>query len=159
MTDPLAAFIAKWSASGAAERANKSARDHDVLTRARTTEGSARVAARAAASQTRAMSTAALAAEPEPIVIFRGVNRDGATYELDPRSSTRLRERFGAAAHLRARVFISHETRADYDDMDVALAPQLVMLLTGLSEDRLAELGGVAFYDPVEDRPLHPAPR
>lgn len=101
------------------------------------------------------MSTAQpSAAEPDPIVIHRSVNRDGETYALEPRSLTRLREAFGHAVHVRPRVFIAHETRADYDHVPAAVAPQIVMLLTGLSEKRLEPIGGVIFRDPVTDRDL-----
>jgi hypothetical protein len=89
------------------------------------------------------------AAEPAPIVIFRSVNRDGETYAPEPRSLKRVREAFGQAAHVRSRVFIAHETRADYEHVHGAGAPQIVSLLTGLTEQRLEPVGGVIFRDPV----------
>lgn len=101
------------------------------------------------------MSTAQpSAAEPDPIVIYRSVNRDGATYALEPRSLERLRKAFGHAVHVRPRVFVAHETLADHEHVSAAVAPQIVMLLTGLSEQRLESIGGVIFRDPVTDRDL-----
>jgi hypothetical protein len=102
------------------------------------------------------MSTAQLAApaEPDPIIIYRSVDRDGETYALEPRSLQRLREAFGPAVHSRARIFLTHETRADYEHVQGNVAPQIVMLLTGLSEDRMKHLCGVMFRDPVTDRDL-----
>jgi enoyl-CoA hydratase/carnithine racemase len=101
------------------------------------------------------MSTAPLAAtELAPIVIYRSVDRDGATYALEPRSVKRLREVFGPAVHVRSRVFIAHETRADYDHVQSAIAPQIVMLLTGLPDERLRPVGGVLFRDSETDRDL-----
>ena len=35
-----------------------------------------------------------------------------------------------------------------------AVAPQVVMLLTGLSEEKLKRVGGVLFRDPVTERDL-----
>lgn len=94
------------------------------------------------------------AAESDPIVIYRSVNRDGETYALEPHSLERLREAFGHAVHVRPRVFVAHETRADYEHVAAAIAPQIVVLLTGLSEQRLEPMGGVIFRDPVTDRDL-----
>jgi hypothetical protein len=84
----------------------------------------------------------------DPIVIYRSADREGATFALKPSSRERLHERFGSAVHIRSRVFIAHETRADYEAVHSNLASQVVQLLTGLSEERLQEFGGVAFRDP-----------
>jgi len=101
------------------------------------------------------MSTAGAAiAEVAPIVIYRSVNRDGETYALEPRALKRLRETFGSSVHARPRVFLAHETRADHEHVQGTVAPQIVMLLTGLSEDRLGPLGGVIFRDPVTEQDL-----
>ena len=91
------------------------------------------------------------AAEAGPIVIFRSVNRDGATFALDRRSLARLREKFGDAVHSRTRLFVSHETEADLEAVHGSIAGQVVLMLTGLSEERLAEIGGVRFRDPVTE--------
>ncbi len=90
----------------------------------------------------------------EPIVIYRSVNRDGETYALEPRSLKRLRDGFGSSVHIRPRVFIAHETRADYEHVEGGIAPPLVMLLTGLSEEQLQSMGGVIFRDSLTDRDL-----
>jgi hypothetical protein len=101
------------------------------------------------------MSTAEpVEAEVEPIIIYRSVNRDGATFALDPQSLDRLRAAFGSAVRARDRIFITHETRADYEQVQGAIASQIVMLLTGIGEDRLRSLGGVVFRDPVSERDL-----
>lgn len=100
------------------------------------------------------MSTVQEAAAIGPLVIHRGVNRDGETFALEPRSLKRLRAAFGSAAHPRPRIFLAHETRADNEHVHASMAPQIIMLLTGLAEERLASLGGVIFRDPVTDRDL-----
>src|SRR5262245_6170233 len=91
-------------------------------------------------------------AESGPIVIYRSANRDGATFALEPGSLRRLRAAFGPAVHARPRVFIAHETPADYEHVQGAIVPHVVRLLTGLSEERLQPLGGVTFRDPVTDQ-------
>ena len=58
----------------------------------------------------------------EPLIIYRSVNREGATFALKPGSRERVQSRFGDAAHVRPRIFIAHETRVNYDEMHVGLA-------------------------------------
>jgi hypothetical protein len=89
--------------------------------------------------------------EPEPIVIYRSVNRDGQTFGLEPLSRNRVRERFGEQVHLHPRVFIAHESEADYESVRGELATLVVQLLTGVHPERLDELGGVSFRDPATD--------
>jgi hypothetical protein len=100
------------------------------------------------------MPTEANQARPDPIVVFRSTNRDGDTFALEPRSADRLRSAFGDAAHVTPRVFIAHETQADYEHMHGRIAPLIIQLLTGLEEARLGSLGGVIFRDPVTEREL-----
>lgn len=92
----------------------------------------------------------------EPIVIHRSVNRDGQTFALAARSRDRVRDHFGDKAHLHPRVFIAHETAADYDSVRADLAMQVVQLLTGLSPQRLDVVGGISFRDPVTDEEVLP---
>lgn len=100
------------------------------------------------------MSAAAVQAL-EPIVIHRSVNGDGETFALEPRSLRRLRQAFGDAVHVRPRIFIAHETKADYEHVHGAIAGQVIALLTGLSEERLKGMfGDVTFQDPVTEQEL-----
>lgn len=99
------------------------------------------------------MSTAqALDLAPEPIVIHRSVNRDGQTFALAPLSRDQIREQFGDQVHLHPRVFIAHETKADYESVREDLVTLIVQLLTGVQPDRQHELGEVSIQDPVTDR-------
>ena len=100
------------------------------------------------------MTAHAVQRRAEPFVVFRSVNRDGETYALEPRSLERLRLELGDAVHARSRVFIAHETRADYEHVHGAIAQQIIQLLTGVSEERLRPLGGVIFRDPVTEQDL-----
>jgi hypothetical protein len=100
------------------------------------------------------MSAPLAEAHQNPIVIHRSVNRDGETYALEPGSLKRLRAALGAAVHAHPRVFIAHETRADYDAVHGSVVEQVIQLLTGLTEDRLRSLGGVSFRDPETEQEL-----
>ena len=82
----------------------------------------------------------------EPIFIYLGARSDGVTYQLDPASRERLRAVQGARPV--NRVFIAYDTKANGEQEHEAFDQQAVQLLTGLSAERLAELGGVELYDP-----------
>jgi len=90
----------------------------------------------------------------DPFVVFRSVNRDGETYALDPRSLARLRQVLPTEAHPRARVFITHETVADYEHVHASVVDPIIQLLTGIAESRLRPFGEVIFLDPVTERQL-----
>lgn len=60
-----------------------------------------------------------------------------------------LQERFGARFHGSPRIFIAHEIRDDLAHLHGRLAKHLVMLLTGLDENLLGQLGDIEFRDPV----------
>ncbi|MBI5513506.1 MAG: hypothetical protein HY909_07030 [Deltaproteobacteria bacterium] len=82
----------------------------------------------------------------EPVFIFLGVQSDGVTYQLDTASRDRLRAVPGARPV--DRVFIAYDTKGEYERQHGPFDHQAVQLLTGLSMERLAELGGVELYDP-----------
>jgi biopolymer transport protein ExbD len=91
----------------------------------------------------------------QPIVIYRSVNRDGETYALEPRSLSRIRTALGSAVHAHPRVFIAHETKADYERVHGAVVKQVIELLTGVSEERLrSTVGDVIFRDGATERDL-----
>lgn len=96
----------------------------------------------------------ATADRSEPIVVFRSVNREGETYALEPRSLDRLRAALGDAVRSHPRIFIAHETRADYDRVESSMTSHIIQLLTGVTEERLRVLGGVIFRDPVTEQDL-----
>lgn len=89
----------------------------------------------------------------EPLVIYRDTDRDGATYTLSAESARRVREAF-PGAHLPPRIFVAHETRADYETIHESMRSQIVLLLTGLSEAQRARLGPVRYRDPVSEEDL-----
>ena len=93
----------------------------------------------------------------EPLVIHRSTDRSGATYALSPATEARIRRAF-PAAHIPPRVFVAHETKADYEAIHGSIRRQIVQLLTGLDEERLSSLGPVSFRDPVTERVIPSAP-
>ena len=98
------------------------------------------------------------ATSSRPIVIYRGANRDGETFALEPRSLDGLKHEFGESVPSTSRVFIGHDTRYDYETIHGNVVPQVVILLTGVPEERLSQLGGVVFRDPATDRELRRTP-
>ena len=90
----------------------------------------------------------------EPLVVYRSVDRDGATYSLNRRTRQRLHDHFGDAVHTPPVVFIGHASEDDYRTIHASVRRQVIQLLTGLSESRLAELGEVHFQDPVTETDL-----
>jgi len=90
----------------------------------------------------------------EPIVVSCSASRDGVTYGLDLSVRRRLKQRFGDAVHAAPRIFIAHDSAADFAEIHGPARKQIILLLTGLSEDRLKELGPVEFRDPVTEGSL-----
>ena len=96
------------------------------------------------------MSTRSL----EPLIVSCSADRDGVTYGLDLATRRRLKQRFGNDVHTARRIFIAHDTASSFEEIHGPLRKQLVSLLTGLSEDRLKELGPVEFRDPATEGAL-----
>lgn len=93
----------------------------------------------------------------QPIVIYRSVNREGQTFALKPASRQFLRQQFGESVHSSPRVFIAHETKADFDEWHGNFAEQVIQVLTGVSSERLKGIGGVVFRDPVTESDISAA--
>lgn len=89
-----------------------------------------------------------------PIVVYRSVNRNGATYSLERGSIARILKRLGDKVHARDRLFLTHEDEVDYTAVRASITGQIIMLLTGLPAERLSSIGSVSFRDPVTDQEL-----
>jgi mRNA-degrading endonuclease toxin of MazEF toxin-antitoxin module len=87
----------------------------------------------------------------EPVVIYRTLEGDGATYALKPLSRELLKKELGEAVSSSPRIFIAHDTRADYSVFHADLANQIIQLLTGVDRAQLEKLGGVEFRDSRTD--------
>ena len=83
-----------------------------------------------------------------PLVVSVGRQGDGYAFQLEPRSRARVRERTPQLAPA-GQVFISFDTRADFESAHGAMWKQVVLMLTGMREQDLRDLGGVRFVDPV----------
>lgn len=86
-----------------------------------------------------------------PFVIYRTVTGDGETYALEPRTRDRLRKEFGEQLRVHPRIFIAHETKADVAEVQTDLLKQVVHLLTGVTETRLAKKGKIEIRDAVTE--------
>jgi hypothetical protein len=89
----------------------------------------------------------------DPLVIIVGIQHDGAAYDLHPRSEKRIAERFPDANSLSA-VFLGHRRKAEFPDKHRPNWLRVAVLLTGLTEEQLAQLGGVVIYSPEREEVL-----
>lgn len=103
-------------------------------------------------------SAGAASLDDDPrIVVYQSTDREGSTFSLSPAARRRLEARFGEKLHASPRIFVAHPVRDNLERLHGSLAKQLVMLLTGLDDADLAQLGGIGeieFRDPVTDQPL-----
>lgn len=91
---------------------------------------------------------------PETLVIYASADRSGTTYALEIPALRMLKERFGESVRPSSCLFVSHETRDEFEELQGPLREQIIRLLTGLSEDRLQRLGRVEFRRPVTEERL-----
>lgn len=92
-------------------------------------------------------------AGPEPVVIYMGRTLDGTAYGLDPVSQRRIREAFPGVRVSRHQVFIGQDTQEAFEDSFGRFEDQVVILLTGVSAEQLAEhFGYVSFRAPGSHR-------
>jgi hypothetical protein len=82
-----------------------------------------------------------------PIVIMAGLQRDGTTYQLHPTSIKRLEAAFPDVRHV-PKVFVGYDSQADFESLHRKMWHQIVVLLTGVSLDRLHGLGGAVVRIP-----------
>ena len=85
------------------------------------------------------------------IVIEVGQQMDGATFRLSPKTRVFLSSRFKDLPPPSS-VFVSRETASDFERYYGALGEQLAMILTGLGENELKNLGGFEFVTPADGK-------
>lgn len=88
----------------------------------------------------------------EPLIIHVNVDGTGITFSLGLSARRRLERDFGV--HASPRVFVGHETRAAFEEIHGPMLRQLVLVLTGVDEDRLRDVGPIEFREPVTERLL-----
>jgi hypothetical protein len=89
-----------------------------------------------------------------PLVIYIGRQGDGGVYRLGPWSKKRI-----ADAHPQARrvpfLHIGYYDVQDFEKLQGPFWPSLVQLLTGLTAEQLAALGGVDLYEVSSESTWH----
>ena len=87
------------------------------------------------------------------LLVLVGIQPDGGVYQLYPTSRLRVEEAFPRAKMFRSLV-LHHRRDSDFEDWHGPVWERVVELLTGLTLDQIAQLGGVRIYDPEGDRVL-----
>jgi hypothetical protein len=82
------------------------------------------------------------------ITVDVGKQMDGATFRLSPKTRAFLSSRFKNLPPPSS-VFVSYENASDFEHYHGPLWEHLVMILTGLDENQINELGGFEFAEPV----------
>lgn len=84
------------------------------------------------------------------VVVTVAFEHDGVTYSLHPRSAARVREAFPDVPSAPT-VYVGNATKGDFEQVHGPLWPQVLMLLTGVSLERLRSIGRVIFWSPQTD--------
>jgi hypothetical protein len=92
-----------------------------------------------------------------PIEILVSRRSDGCTYSLSPTSQKLILKSF-PRANLVPNVFISTTTQADFEKTQGPIWGQVAIILTGLPEQQIKQLGGYRVVDPVARRVFREAP-
>ena len=88
----------------------------------------------------------------DTLTILVGQQLDGHTFMLEPKGMTLLQGRY-PGAHIVKKVFISHDTRLDFEAIHGTILHQVISLLVGMSPERIADDGiAVAFRDVANDK-------
>jgi hypothetical protein len=86
------------------------------------------------------------------IVVHQSTDREGSTFSLSPAARRMLEARFGEKLRASPRIFIAH--RDTPEPLHGTLVKHLVVLLTGLDDQDLAQAGEIELRDPVTDQQL-----
>jgi hypothetical protein len=87
----------------------------------------------------------------DALLIVVGLQHDGGVYQLDPLSERRIEEAFPGANVLPV-VVLGYRTEADFERTHRPHWEQVAKVLTGLTPEQIARLGGVRVYDPERNR-------
>jgi hypothetical protein len=85
------------------------------------------------------------------IVVDVGKQMNGATFRLNHRTETMLASHIPGWAPPSDSLFVAADTQWDFERMHGPTWTQVVMLLTGLNEEQIRNLGGVRFVSPADD--------
>lgn len=87
------------------------------------------------------------------IIVEVGKQMDGATFRLSPKARAFLRSRIDDLPS-RSSIFVADETGSIFEHYHGPMWEQLVMILTGLNEEQLSELGGFEFVTAIDGKVL-----
>jgi hypothetical protein len=103
------------------------------------------------------------AQEPR-IVVYQSTDREGSTFSLSPAARRMLEARFGEKLCASPRIFVAHRVGAHRvgahpagdapERLPGRLVRHLVVLLTGLDDQDLAQAGEIELRDPVTEQRL-----
>jgi hypothetical protein len=88
------------------------------------------------------------------IIVEVGKQRDGATFQLSPRTRLLLGD-LAPNGFLASSVFLAFDIRKAFSDPQAPWWEHVVLLLTGLSSEQLRRLGGFRFVDPSDSEVLY----
>lgn len=77
-----------------------------------------------------------------------GRQENGVTYELAPKSRAVLQDQFSSEIPPASSVFVSHETKTNFETLHGPVWKHVVGILTGLSPEQIEEIDEVIFEDP-----------
>lgn len=85
----------------------------------------------------------------QDIVVAVGFQSEGATYRLHPKSASRIQNEF-PGVHVAPSVYVGYTTKNEFEALHGPLWPQIVVLLAGVSTDKLREkFRSVLLWDPA----------
>lgn len=90
--------------------------------------------------------------ELAPLVVAVSDDRSGTTFSLALAARRALEGRYHV--HPSPRLFVGHETRSEFENVHGPMLRQILLILTGLSEQQLRELGRAEFREAVSERVL-----
>ena len=82
----------------------------------------------------------------DALLIGLGIQHDGAVYSIHPLGRLRMQERYPDVVPLDC-VMLGHTRAADFEKLNPPRWEPMVLMLTGLTPEQLAHLGGVRIYD------------
>jgi len=88
------------------------------------------------------------------LVVLVSTDPDGIVFQLDSDVRKAIRG-MGSRVKPARRLFVSYETNDDFRRSHGPVFDHVALVLTGLSTDKLAALGGVRFIDALNDKTIH----
>lgn len=91
------------------------------------------------------------------IVVEIGKQMNGATFQLSPQTRVALAETTGRQLPTSS-VFVSYDTKSNFEAMHGPFWSHIVALLTGMSDDQIRRLGGFSVVSPTDNEVLFESP-